>query len=251
MASILALLKSIFSIVSYIPAFLEIFKTIYKSAKSWYDSIQRAKKVEEIKEASQIAKETKDTSKLEAILGPSKNVDIKFIVSASPIVADKLDDIPPIEVIEKALTPVAIEKSIDPEPEVLVVKKKATFKGLMGGSQNAVSVSSVNHNNLQGSGRMGSKFYILILFCFMFMGVSECQNPRPEIDIKIYAGSSKDQGLVRSQDSEIILASDPKFDDFLAISYSDFQCLQEALIINCKDFVDPNYKCNAQDLNNK
>jgi hypothetical protein len=52
---------------------------------------------------------------------------------------------------------------------------------------------------------------------------------------KTWAGDSKKAGITRAQDSETIVCSDPKFDDYVAVTYADLRELRE-IMLQCKDW---------------
>lgn len=60
--------------------------------------------------------------------------------------------------------------------------------------------------------------WLLILLPMLL--ANKCSN---ELDVKIYAGDSKNQSINRAQDNEIIYTNDPRFDNFACLSYEDVE----------------------------
>jgi hypothetical protein len=57
---------------------------------------------------------------------------------------------------------------------------------------------------------------------------------RPEWHGKLWAGDSAHAGISRSQAGEHISASDPLFDDYLAMTYADFREFFRVYVLGCK-----------------
>ncbi len=53
---------------------------------------------------------------------------------------------------------------------------------------------------------------------------------------KIYAGTSKDVAITRAQDKESIACKDVKFDEFMCISYKDFESFYSTYVLGCKEW---------------
>lgn len=58
----------------------------------------------------------------------------------------------------------------------------------------------------------------------------------PRWDGKIWSGDSQRQSIRRSQENEEIKASDPKFDQYVAISYADFRSFYDTYVLGCKQW---------------
>lgn len=56
----------------------------------------------------------------------------------------------------------------------------------------------------------------------------------PKWDGKLYAGDSKRAGITRAQSNESIPANDPRFDDFVAMSYEDFRRFVAVYVYGCQ-----------------
>ena len=65
----------------------------------------------------------------------------------------------------------------------------------------------------------------------------------PEWKGKIWAGSSKDASIKRMQDNESISTSDPKFDEYAAISYQDLSCIYQTFVYNCMSWKQAQVDC--------
>ncbi len=68
----------------------------------------------------------------------------------------------------------------------------------------------------------------------VFLG-SRCATVPPKVDVKIWAGDSKNAGLTRSQDNETIKCTDPRVDRLAGLSYEDVRKLFD-LIWSCKSW---------------
>lgn len=58
---------------------------------------------------------------------------------------------------------------------------------------------------------------LILVLSSLLLGMTSCSTPVPKWEGKIWAGSSKDAGIVRRQAGEVIRADDPAFDDYIAI----------------------------------
>lgn len=63
--------------------------------------------------------------------------------------------------------------------------------------------------------------------------LTSCRSTPPKINIKWFAGDSRSQALVRRQENRMIFCKDPDFDNYLALSYEDFQELYTKIILGC------------------
>jgi len=61
----------------------------------------------------------------------------------------------------------------------------------------------------------------IVLFCVLVSGCSKPNIPQELKDVKIWAGDSANDGITRKQDNITIKATDPVFDDYAALSYTD------------------------------
>ena len=73
----------------------------------------------------------------------------------------------------------------------------------------------------------------LLLLTFVLL-LDGCRGRPPKLDWQIYAGDSSDGSIKRSQAGQVISCSDPKFDDYLAISYEDFKRSMLKVMSSCK-----------------
>lgn len=81
-----------------------------------------------------------------------------------------------------------------------------------------------------------AKSSILILIPLL---VSGCvSGPVPKWDGKIYAGSSKDQALIRAQTGEKILSSSKEFDLMMGMTWLDLKTFVHTYIDGCKEWRD-------------
>lgn len=60
--------------------------------------------------------------------------------------------------------------------------------------------------------------------------------PQPQWNGKLWAGDSANVGISRSQSDEFIEASDPLFDEYLAMSYEDFRSFYTTYVLGCKQW---------------
>jgi hypothetical protein len=58
----------------------------------------------------------------------------------------------------------------------------------------------------------------------------------PSAELKWWSGSSKDQAIVRSQDLATIGCKDPKFDQYVCLSYSSLRTFVETYTLGCKEW---------------
>lgn len=86
----------------------------------------------------------------------------------------------------------------------------------------------------------------LVLYLCVFI-LSACQQPTapnmPSFKPKLWAADSHQAAIVRSQDKELIPANDVRFDDYVALTYSDLSCVYQSYVENCTQFKDPRPKC--------
>lgn len=76
-----------------------------------------------------------------------------------------------------------------------------------------------------------------IVVTLLILSINGCSSgPIPRWDGKIWAGDSQRQSIRRSQANEEIKASDPEFDKYLAISYSDFRSFYDTYVLGCKEW---------------
>jgi hypothetical protein len=73
----------------------------------------------------------------------------------------------------------------------------------------------------------------------LLLGITSCTSgPIPKWDGKLWAGDSKNAGITRSQESDpaqkTIKANDPRFDDYVAMSYGDFRLFMATYVYGCK-----------------
>lgn len=68
------------------------------------------------------------------------------------------------------------------------------------------------------------------------MGVTSCSQPIPKWEGKIWAGDSATSSIQRKQDNEAIACANGAFDDYMCMSYADFQSFYETYILGCKEW---------------
>jgi hypothetical protein len=60
--------------------------------------------------------------------------------------------------------------------------------------------------------------------------------PIPRWEGKIWAGDSERASIRRAQENEEILASDPRFNEYLALTYKDFRSFYATYVLGCKQW---------------
>lgn len=58
----------------------------------------------------------------------------------------------------------------------------------------------------------------------------------PKWDGHIFAADHTRAGLVRAQSGEFVAATDPAFDTYLAMTYSDFRSMYATYVLGCKQW---------------
>jgi hypothetical protein len=66
------------------------------------------------------------------------------------------------------------------------------------------------------------------------MGISSCTQPIPRWSGKIWAGDSATSSIQRAQDVQAIGCNEAVFDNYLCMSYADFQTFYETYVLGCK-----------------
>ena len=69
----------------------------------------------------------------------------------------------------------------------------------------------------------------------IILGLSQC-NPRPEWNAKFWAGDSQYGSIRRAQDHEIIECMDPRFDDYVCMTYDDIMKLEKEVLNRCESW---------------
>lgn len=79
-----------------------------------------------------------------------------------------------------------------------------------------------------------------ILSLAFLLGIHGCTTTVPKWDGKIWAGDSANAGITRAQETDpakrTIKASDPAFDDYMAMSYADFKSFYQTYVLGCNDW---------------
>jgi hypothetical protein len=73
----------------------------------------------------------------------------------------------------------------------------------------------------------------LLAIAVLTMGATNCSHPIPKIDIKIWSGDSETGSIRRSQEGEMILAMDGRFNNYACMTYDDLKKVYETLL-QCK-----------------
>lgn len=73
---------------------------------------------------------------------------------------------------------------------------------------------------------------ILIALALPLMG-SNCSQPIPAIDIKIWSGDADKGSIRRAQVGDEILATDPRFNQYSCMTYDDLKKIYDTLL-QCK-----------------
>jgi hypothetical protein len=69
----------------------------------------------------------------------------------------------------------------------------------------------------------------------LLISLSGCvSGPIPEWDGKLFAGDSSRGALVRAQSGEVISAHSPEFDEYVAMSYADFELFYKTYVLGCE-----------------
>lgn len=76
---------------------------------------------------------------------------------------------------------------------------------------------------------------LLVLLLGSVMGCSH-GGPVPKWDGKIWDANHEVAGIRRTQDNEVILATDPAFDAYIAMSAADFRSFYTTYVLGCKEW---------------
>lgn len=91
---------------------------------------------------------------------------------------------------------------------------------------------------------MNKKEFIIAISCFTFgfllviglLAFSGCQTPpMPPIDVTFWSGDSSQSGITRSQENVTIQCNNPKFDEYVCLTYSDIQRIYDTML-ECKQW---------------
>lgn len=77
---------------------------------------------------------------------------------------------------------------------------------------------------------MARSSLLLLLLCL------GCVGKVPVWDGKIYAGDHQRQAVVRAQENEIIMTSDPRFSGGVWMTYEDLRSFYELYVLGCKEW---------------
>lgn len=72
----------------------------------------------------------------------------------------------------------------------------------------------------------------ILITSALLMG-SNCSQPIPSIDVKIWSGDAERESIRRAQVGEEILASDPRFNNYSCMTYEDLKKVYDTLL-QCK-----------------
>lgn len=248
MSQILAILTAILSVLKSTPAIISSIWQIITFFKDLAHKIGQKQAEERLKEALQKARETKDTSEVEKIInGASFEIKLVAEQNLEEKKSPEFSEVKPLDKIESKLKigNLAAMSALGISFIILGSKKASAAVASFGGNQSSsIGNGTVIVQNRIGQGvRMSSKI-LPVLICFILLGTTKCDdNQRPVINIKVYAGDSKKQAMVRAHANEEIPSNSPEFDNLVGVKYDDFTCLYDALIKNCKGYYDPNYTC--------
>lgn len=257
--NLMSIITAIITFVRYIPELIKIWKEISALLGEIQDKKEAKDKAKEIADAIRTAKETKDTSSLEDLFGP-KGFDVKFKVEekkslktvalAAPSNLDisfttpgnKLEVMSFDAPIDAPIDAPVVEPSLSDDMDNISSNESFSFMGRISGD---LPGSFVNRTTIGTGPRMGSTFFLLLI-SFHLLGCKTQVVNQPTWKPKVYAGDSLQGGITRKQSGEFIRATDKKFDEYMAVSYSDYSCLVQTYVYNCKEYKKPVVKCDAR-----
>ena len=70
----------------------------------------------------------------------------------------------------------------------------------------------------------------------MALAAPACRGKAPKWDAPIWAGSSETEAIERRQAGQLIECKDPRFDDYMCITYEDFKRNWRKLIDSCQSW---------------
>lgn len=89
----------------------------------------------------------------------------------------------------------------------------------------------------------------IIIFSYLIgCGGNGFENKPTGFNGLIWAGNSKEAAIERTQDNQKIQASDPAFDNYMAMSYDDFQCFAKVFVLNCMQYKQQHVDCSKDKL---
>lgn len=263
-----AILSAIVTFIRFIPDLIKIWREFSALIQSVSDKVEQKEKAKQVAEAIKKARETKDTGDLEKMFGKSFDITFKTVEKKSlnlgllsvevkiddkQRLADKIQklqeenrEIPPLKKMEDFVSSSQDLEVID-APEAPSEEKKSFFSMFGRSSSTEIGASFVNHVFMTGSPRMTSKFFLICL-CF---GLASCKTgAKNEPDYKpvIFAGDSDRGGITRKQSGQFIRATDPKFDNYAAVSYETLSCIHKTYIANCREYKEQEVKCDGANV---
>lgn len=80
------------------------------------------------------------------------------------------------------------------------------------------------------------QFFALGMATLFLMANQECDpsGERPKWRAKFWAGDGSRESIRRVQDNEEIFCSDPRFDDYICVTYDDLEALEERVLSRCE-----------------
>lgn len=265
----MSIMSAIVTFIRYIPELIKIYREIAGLIEEAKDTKEATKKAGEIAEAIKKARATKDTSDLEDMFRP-KNFDIKIVQKKSldlgnlQLWASILDQKKITEEVEqflakeepknplKEIEKLVLAQELNEIPaseetpkveEPIAPPKKSLFGfSFMSRSSAIIGGSYISNVRMTGGGRMGSSFFMILILITAF-GCKKTVRNQPDFTPRLYAGDSEQGGVYRKQSGEFILATDPKMDDMVALSYKDLSCVYQTYVQNCQAYRKKVVKC--------
>lgn len=243
-------IKTIMAILRYLPEAFKLVKQFLSLVKNAIDESQRKKLNEKFEQALEQAKETKDTSNIEDLFAGNKKQEIKLIEVKKEVIVPKqvLKPVNNFDIKFKRVIEIDAQKGFE----------ISGFKSMGFGSPSNSVIADGSKPQVTGFGlnnKMSSKWIVsialIVISSFIGCKGSDIEPPkgenRPDYKPKIWAASSKDGGLVRSQSNEFIDAKDARFDDYFAMDSSTLACVYKTYINNCKEFKHKVIECDGVD----
>lgn len=262
-----SILSLIVTIIRYIPDLYKIFSEVIALFQSYSEKKEAQEKAQKVAEAIKKAKETKDTGDLEGMFGNS--FDIKFVTQKKSLdlgalsvqvdlkdrqrivqeiqkLQEETEEIPELKKIENFVTE-NLDQIIEetPEPE----KKKFSLFGFGRSGDVSFGASLINTVYMSGAPRMTSRFFIILMCSSLLLSCKTTGGKNaPKYTPALYAGDASNGGISRKQSGSFIRATDPQFDDFVAMRYSTLACIHKTYIANCREYIDPTPNCDGKDV---
>lgn len=261
----MAIFSAIVTFIKFIPELIKIWKEVSSLLQSISDNSEAKKTAEDIAKAVKKAKDTKDTTDLEDLFGPKsfnitfkeekKSLDLGTLQIEARITEQKkvqaqvesflAQEEPknPLKELEKMV--LENKDLIEEEP---IEPKKVSFFGFGRSSSSIPGASYINNVRMTGMGRMGSTFFILLLFPFISgFGCAEKVVNQPNYKPIIWAGDATNGGITRKQANKFMSATDPRFDNYAAVSYNTLSCIMKTYVTNCREYKKQVVECDGKD----